>query len=197
MRSNRRKLLLSLVVLGLLGSIAGWATFSAFSATTTNPNNSFASGTVAISDNDSGTAMLSLANASPGTSDTGCIKIDYTGTLSSTVRLYATVTGTLASYLTVVVTRGTDSSPSFDSCTSFTADATNYIGAGAGVIYNGLLSAYPANYTAGLVDPLPGSPETWTTSETHSYKFVVTLVDDTAAQGLSSTAAFTWEARNL
>jgi hypothetical protein len=197
MRSNRRKLLLSLVVLGLLGSIAGWATFSAFSATTTNPNNSFASGTVVISDNDSGNAMLTLANAAPGATDTGCIKVDYTGTLSSNVRLYATVTGTLASYLTVVVTRGTDSSPSFDSCANFTADATNYIGAGAGIIYSGTLAAYPANYTAGLVDPLSGSPETWTTNETHSYKFVVTLIDDPAAQGLSSTAAFTWEARNL
>lgn len=197
MRSNRRKLLLSLVVLGLLGSIAGWATFSAFSATTTNPNNSFASGTVVISDNDSGNAMLNLANAAPGATDTGCIKVDYTGTLSSNVRLYAAVTGTLASYLTVVVTRGTDSSPSFDSCANFTADATNYIGAGAGIIYSGTLAAYPANYTAGLVDPLSGSPETWTTNETHSYKFVVTLIDDPAAQALSSTAAFTWEARNL
>jgi hypothetical protein len=197
MRSNRRKLLLSLVVLGLLGSIAGWATFSAFSATTSNTGNSFSAGTVAISDNDASSAMLSLSGAAPGASDTGCIKIDYTGSLSSNVRLYSTVTGTLASYLTVAVTRGTDSSPSFDSCTNFTADATNYIGAGAGVIYSGTLAAFPASYAAGIVDPVSGSPETWTTSETHSYKFVVTLVDDTAAQGLSSTAAFTWEARNL
>ena len=197
MRSNRRKLLLTLVVLGLLGSIAGWATFSAFSATTSNTGNSFAAGTVSITDNDSNSAMLSLANAAPNATDTGCIKVDYTGSLNSTVRLYSTVTGSLAAYLTVVVTRGTDSSPSFDSCTNFTADATNYISQGAGVIYSGLLSAFPANYTAGIVDPFSGSPETWTTSEAHSYRFVVTLNDDTAAQGLSSTAAFTWEARNL
>lgn len=196
MQSNRRKLLLSLVVLGLLGSIAGWATFSAFSATTSNTGNSFSAGSVTITDNDAGSAMLTLLNAAPTTSDTGCIKVDYTGTLTSSVRLYSTVTGTLAPYLTVVVTRGTDSSPSFDSCTNFTADATNYIGQGNGVIYNGLLSGFPATYVAGIIDPHSGAPEAWTNPEAHSYKFVVTLADDDAAEGLSSTAAFTWEARN-
>ena len=40
------------------------------------------------------------------------------------------------------MTRGTDSSPSFASCANFTADSTNYIGSGAGVIYSGNLSAF-------------------------------------------------------
>ena len=82
-------------------------------------------------------------------------------------------------------------------CTNFTADSTNYIGSGAGVIYAGLLSAYPTTYGAGIVDPTSGSPETWTTSEAHSYEFVISLNNNAAAQGLSSTATFTWEARNL
>jgi hypothetical protein len=140
--------------------------------------------------------MLALANAKPTDADTSCINVTYTGSLASSVRLYSTQTGTLGGYLTLTITRGTDSSPSFDSCTNFTADATNYIGQGAGVIYSGNLSGFPTTYAGGLVDPLAGSPESWTTNEAHSYKFTVTLQDVNAAQGLSGTAGFTWEARN-
>jgi predicted ribosomally synthesized peptide with SipW-like signal peptide len=196
-RSHRlRAVLLSAVVLGILGVVAGVGSYSAFTATTTNTGNSFAAGTVAISDNDNDNFMLALTNAKPSDADTSCIKVTYTGSLSSTVRLYSTQTGTLGQYLTLTVTRGTDSSPSFDSCTNFTADATNYIGQGAGVIYSGNLSGFATTYNTGLVDPLAGTPESWTTNETHTYKFVITLQDVNAAQGLTGTAGFTWEARN-
>lgn len=191
-----RRVLLAWLAAGVVGAVAIGVTFAKFAATTSNPNDSFATGTVIITDNDAGGTMLSLSSAKPGNSTTGCIKVTYTGSLDSTVVLYGTVTGSLAPYLQLTVTRGTDSAPSFASCTNFTADATNYIGAGAGVIYSGLLSAYPANYAAGIVDPTSGSPATWSTNSAHSYKFVVSLNNNPAAQGLSSTATFTWEARN-
>lgn len=192
-----RKSVLTLLVVGVVGLTAGLGSYAVFSATTGNTGNSFTSGTVAIEDNDSGTAMLSLANAKPGDSDTSCIRIRYTGSLDSTVRLYGSVSGSLANYLTLTVTRGTDSSPSFDSCANFTADGANYIGAGAGVVYSGPLSSFPSTYAGGIVDPTSGTPETWTEDEVHSYRFVVTLQDDNAAQGLTGDASFTWEARNL
>lgn len=185
-----------MLVIGVAGLLAGAGSYAVFTATTGNTGNSFASGTVAIQDNDANTAMLALANAKPGDADTSCIRIEYTGSLDSTVRLYGSVSGSLASYVTLTVTRGTDSSPSFDSCANFTPDATNYIGAGNGVVYSGPLSSFPASYAAGIVDPTSGSPETWSQSEAHSYRFVVTLQDDNAAQGLTGNASFTWEARN-
>ena len=191
-----RRLLLTALVLGVFVVVSGAATYSAFSSQTSNSGNSFSAGTVHVTDNDAGTAMLSLSNAQPTATDTSCILITYSGTLDSTVRLYGTIAGSLASYLTLTVTRGTDSSPMFDSCSGFTPDGTDYVGAGNGVIYQGNLSAFPTSYAAGLVDPTSGSPESWTTSETHSYRFVVTLQNDNAAQGQSGTAAFTWEARN-
>lgn len=194
--SRSRRTVLTLLVIGVAGLLAGAGSYAVFTATTGNTGNSFASGTVAIQDNDSNTAMLALANAKPGDADTSCIRIEYTGSLDSTVRLYGSVSGSLASYLTLTVTRGTDSSPSFDSCANFTPDATNYIGAGNGVVYSGPLSSFPASYAAGIVDPTSGSPETWSQSEAHSYRFVVTLQDDNAAQGLTGNASFTWEARN-
>lgn len=192
----RRRVLQTLAVTGLTAAVSAVGAYAAFTATTTNSGNSFASGTVAIGDNDAGTAMLSLAAAKPGDADTSCITVTYTGSLASTVRLYASTTGSLAPYLTLTVTRGTDPSPSFDSCASFTAEGTNYVGAGPGVVYSGPLSAFPATYDLGLVDPTSGSPESWTTSEAHTYLFAISLVNDNAAQGLSSTASFTWEARN-
>ena len=192
-----RKLLASLLVVSAVMAVVGRLTYAAFSATTSNPGNSLAAGTVSIGDNDAGMAMLSLASANPGDSDTGCMRVTYTGSLDSGVRLYAAVSGSLAPYLNLTVTRGSDPSPSFDSCASFVADGTDYIGAGAGVVYSGALSGYPATYDAGVVDPPSGPAEAWSTSEAHSYRFTVTLGSDPAAIGLTATAAFTWEARNL
>lgn len=191
-----RKVLLTLLVLGAFGAVSGAATFSAFSGQTFSTGNSFAAGTVQLADNDVGAAMLSLSNAQPGATDTSCILVTYSGSLSSTVRLYGAVAGTLAPYLTLTITRGDDPTPVFDDCNGFVADPTNYIGAGAGVVYQGAVSAFPTTYAAGLVDPIAASPETWTTGETHTYRFAVSLADDNGAQDQSATASFTWEARN-
>lgn len=185
----RRRLVAVLIALAV-ASTAGIA-YAAFTAVATNAGNSISAATVAIGDNDGGSAMLSLANATPGSSDTSCIRVNYTGSMNASVRLYGTVTGTAAAHLILTVTRGTDSSPSFDSCASFTADATDHIGAGPGVIWSGLLSTFPSSWAAGVVDP-----GTWTTSEAHSYKFVISPVDRAAAEGLSTTFSPSWEARN-
>jgi predicted ribosomally synthesized peptide with SipW-like signal peptide len=200
-RSKLRRILLSVLAVGVIAAAAGFGTFAAFSSSTSNGGNSFAAGTVLISDDDGGAGVLvSLANAKPGDSATGCIKVTYTGSLAANVRLYGTVTGTLAPYLNVTVTRGTGAA-GFPGCGAFSADGTNYIGAGAGVIYSGLLSAYPSTYAAGTVDPAScGSPpcgaQSWTNPSNHVYKFVITLANDNNAQGLSSNATFTWEAQN-
>jgi predicted ribosomally synthesized peptide with SipW-like signal peptide len=188
--------LLTLLVLGGLVAVSGAATYSAFSSQTSNSANTFEAGTVLITDNDLDGAMLSLSNAQPGASDTSCILVTYSGSLSSTVRLYGSIAGALAPYLTLTITRGDDPSPVFDDCIGFVADSTDYIGAGQGVIYQGALSAFPASYATGLVDPLAGSPETWTTGESRVYRFVVSVINDNNAQGQSATASFSWEARN-
>jgi hypothetical protein len=194
-----RKLLASLLVCGLAAVAVAAATWSSFSATTANPSNAFSAGTVAISDNDAG-ATLSASSMAPGGSTSGCIQVTYTGSLPATVHQYASTTGSLAQYLNLTITRGTQSSPSFPSCTGFTADAANYVGAGAGVVYSGTLSAFAStytNYANGLLDA-PGSAQTWKTNDAHAYKFTITLPSSapSAAQGLSSTATFTWEAQN-
>jgi hypothetical protein len=193
---RRLEFLAALVAVAVATSVAGHSVFAAFSRTTTSSGNAFATGTVNIGDNDGAAAMLSLTSAAPGASDTGCIKVTYTGSLAAGIHLYASVSGGLASYLDLTVTRGTDSTPSFDSCTGFAPDSTDYIGAGAGVIYSGTLAAYPTSYASGVVDASTSAPATWNTNDAHSYKFVVTLQNNSAAQGLSATATFNWEARS-
>jgi hypothetical protein len=194
-----RTSVLTLVVVMLIATLAGVQTRAAFSATTVSAGDSFASGTVALADNDSGTAVLSLSAAVPGNSDSGCITVTYTGSLASAVRLYGTTTGTgLDTYLDLKVTRGgfSGAPPAFDSCTTFTSDATDYIGSGSGVVYDGTLQAFPDDYAAGRVDPLAAGPETWTTNEAHVYKLQITLQANPSAQGKAATQTFTWEARN-
>jgi hypothetical protein len=193
----RSKLVLTVAIVGIVAAITAPVAYSAFFSSSASAGNSLAMGTVAVGDNDSGAATLSLSSAQPGNSDTGCIRVTYTGSLDAGLRLYASVSGSLAPYLTLTVTRGTDASPAFDSCASFTPDATDYLGAGPGVVYSGLLSAYPTSYATGIVDPPSGPSETWTSSEAHSYRVSISLNNDPAAQGLSATTSFTWEARNL
>lgn len=190
--STGRRILASLAVIGVAAVIVGGATFAAFSGTANNPGNTFQTGTVAIEDNDSGAAMFTVTSLSPNDTKSRCIKVTYTGTLGAGVRLYGSASGALAPYLGLVVTRGDDASPSFPSCTGFTADATDYTGDGPGVVYSGPLSSYPASWAAGIADPVGA----WAGGEAHSYRFEVTLADDPAGQGQSATAEFDWEARS-
>jgi hypothetical protein len=189
----------SLIVTAALGMVMGASTRAAFSDSIDNTTNGFTAGSVAVGDNDAGDLMMALTDATPGASSTACITVTYSGTLPSSVRLYGSTIGTgLASYLTLKVTRGTfTSSPqTFASCTNFSADTTDYIGQGTGVVYNGTLQSFPGTYASGLVDPLSSAPEQWTTDEAHAYKFTVTLQDDAAAEGKTANTTFSWEARN-
>jgi hypothetical protein len=196
--SGRGKLL-AIALLAAVVAGAGSYTWAAFVATTGNTGNSISSGTVRVSDNDTGSALLALTTALPGATDTGCIKVTYNGSLASTLRLYGTTGGSgLDPYLDLQISRGTYTlpEPGYDSCTNFQPDATNYIGAGAGVIYNGTLQGFPDSYAAGLTDPTAATPESWTTGEAHVYRIQVTLQNAQAAEGLTASQTFTWEARN-
>jgi predicted ribosomally synthesized peptide with SipW-like signal peptide len=197
---TRIKWVVAAVALIVLAATGGGVTWAAFTATATNSGNSISSGTVAIGDNDSGAAMFSLTGMTASSTDTGCIKVTHSGSLASGVRLYGTTTGTgLDPYLSVTVTRGsfTPSDPGFDSCNNFSPDATTYLsGQSAGVVYAGTLQGFPDSYAAGIVDPTSGSPESWTTNESHVYKIEIAAGDVNAAAGKNATQSFTWEARN-
>ena len=194
----RTKLLLSLVIVGAVASLAAFATFSAFSSTTTNDGNSFAAGTVYLTDNDAGSALYNVSGKKPGDTAQGCIKLTYAGSLASTVKLYTTSSiGSLGQYIDMTVEKGTQSgSPTFPSCTGFTADS-------GGTIYTGTLANFAATKTsfASGVSAFPGSQAQWNQNDTLVYRITLTLQDNNTANGGASalstgTHSFTWEAQN-
>jgi len=190
--TRTRKTLITAIVIGILAMLAGFGTFSAFSSTTSNDGNTFAAGTVFISDNDAGSAMYNVSNRKPGDTVVACIQLTYTGTLPANVRLYTgSSIGALGDYIDLTVDKGTGMG-AFPNCGGFTPDFTLYTGT-----LSGFASAHN-NYASGVA-AFPGAQSQWNQNDTLVYRFTLTLQGGTpnSAQGGTTGAhSFTWEAQN-
>ena len=192
--TKTRKLLLSLLVLGLSGPLLAAGSYSAFSATTESKDNQFSAGTVALGDNDNGNVMYNVAAAGPGDVVEKCIQVTYTGSLAADVKLYvASALGPLAPYITLEITPGNQpDGATFPNCTGFAAQVE-------GPIYTGTLDAFRTahnSFANGFVDN-PGSASGWAKDDAVIYRFRLTVSTDPAAAGKSTGAhTFTWEARD-
>jgi hypothetical protein len=176
---------LSFILIALLVVTSSRA---AFVAQNDNVTNQVTAAAVDLTDNDAGTAMFAnVTGLMPGTDVDRCIDVTYTGTVDPTaVLLYANAapTGTLAPYLNLTIDIGADTGDPFRTCTGFTPSAN---------VYTGTLSTFASGhgtYATGLStwDPA-GSPETRT------FRFRVSVQDNAAAEGLTSTFGFSWETR--
>ena len=122
---RRHKLLASALVVGVLGTVAAGGVFGLFSATTQNAGNEISTGSVALSDNDNGSAMFNVTNAKPGDSWTRCIKVTYGGSLPADVHLYLKEgSGPLGQHLSMRMRQGTQLNSAFPSCPGFTPDGS-------------------------------------------------------------------------
>jgi Camelysin metallo-endopeptidase len=195
MRSSQ-KLLASAVVVGVLGSLVALGVFGLFSATTQNSGNEISAGTIAISDNDAGSAMFNITNAKPGDTWTRCIKIVYSGSLAAAVHLYEIGGGgPLSPYLKLKLEQGAQAAATFPSCTGFTPDATK----GTGTIYEGPgFGSIGSSYETGA-PVVPFGQTAWNPGESLVFRATLTLSSEAPelAQG-NTTGAFTIaaEARN-
>ena len=193
--SRGRKTLLSLLLVGVVGTVASIGTYSAFSATTVNAGDSFAAGTVVISDNDAGVAMYTVTNARPLDVVTRCIRVTYTGSLPALVRLYTTTPiNAFGQYVTLSIDKGTmPIGTVFPNCIGFTPDA-------APNIFTGTLSSFGTartNFATG-VPANPGAAVQWVNNDSLVYRFTLTMQDNPLATGgTSGTHSFTWEAQNV
>lgn len=177
----------------LSGATVGTASYAAFSATTVSPSSNWASGTVALSDDDSSTALFSATNLQPGATGSKCIAVTSTGSLASAVKLYgtgATTTNALSSYITLTVTQGTGGTFA-GGCAGFTP-----LGSGSSV-YTGTLANFGTTAT-GYATGLGTWAPTGTASETRVFKFDYTLSSSApnSTQGGTAALGFTWEAQN-
>jgi len=185
------KILLTLAVLGVAGALAGFGAYSAFTATTTNSGNSFATGTVNVSQHAGATTLYSGSNKSPSDSTVSCVRVTYTGTLTSHVKLYvSSVTNGTLFNLKVERGSGLSSPDNTMNCTGFSASST---------AFNTTLDQLGTTYGGGLDGKAGGG--TWAQNDSVDYRFTISVVDDTtpnahtAAVGTGSHT-FTWEARN-
>lgn len=71
--------------MALVGLMVVTASRAAFTATTDNTGNAFNAATIALTDDDSGTAMFDVTGMVPGDTAEGCITVTYTGTADPTV----------------------------------------------------------------------------------------------------------------
>jgi Camelysin metallo-endopeptidase len=192
----KTKILLTVLSIGALGTVATMGVYGAFSSTAASGGSQFAAGTVTLADNDSGSALYSVSDAKPGDAVTKCIKVTYSGSIDSDVRIYTSSSiGSLGSYIDLTITPGTQTTPSFPSCTGFTADS-------GGALFSGTLASFGSgknSYTNGVSD-YPGTSVTkWATGDSVVYRIVATLQSAApdAAQGLTTGShTFSWEARN-
>jgi hypothetical protein len=194
--TKTRKLLLSLLIVGVAGSIAAFGVFSAFSSTTSNPGNEFQAGTVTIGDNDAGTAVYNETNAAPGESVTKCIKVTYSGSLDADVKLYVTdAVGALAQYVDLTIQPGNfpGAPPANMDCTGFQPDGS--------AVFSDTLDEFRSSHNSwanGLADN-PGSGSEWSENDSVVYQITAAVQSATpnSAQDASTNVhAFTWEARN-
>ena len=186
---------------GLLaaGLLVWQGSYAAFSATTVDTNNAWASGSLALTNNGGGAVYSASTSATFGGNN---LKPGSTGTTCLTVKSVGTSAGTLAMYESSLV----DSSPSLGAqiqltitegvpATDVQANCTGFPVAGlTTVATNQPLSTFPTTFATAT-----GTTPVATGTVLEAYKVVWNFVTtgtnpgDTALMGKTATAGFTWE----
>ena len=174
------------------GLVVSQASYSAYSSTTVSPTSNWASGTVALVDDDNNTAAFTAANLKPGSTGSKCVAVTSSGSLASTVHLYATnpaSTKDLAANINLKVVQGTGGS--FGSCSGFTPLA------GGAEVYSGTVAGFSSAHT-GFSNGAGNWAPTGTRDETRTYQIVYTVKTEApdTTQGGTAGVGFTWEAQN-
>jgi hypothetical protein len=189
---NTGRIIRTALILGVVCLVGAIGAFSAFSSQTDNPGNVVSAGTVVLTDNDAGASLYGISNAKPGSSQTSCIRVVYTGSLDADVHLYTpSAIGALGPYVNLKIEPGAQASPSFPSCTGFTPDA-------GGAIYDGPLSSFPTSYAGGVVD-YPGSGSKWAKEDAVVYRVTASVsagAPDSAQGATTGSHTIRWEAQS-
>jgi predicted ribosomally synthesized peptide with SipW-like signal peptide len=186
-----RKALLSLLLLGAVGSVAGFGTWSAFTATTTNTGNSYTAGSVQISQHSGATTLYTGAHQSPSATKTACVRVTYTATLPATVKLYASsITNGTSFHLKVERGSGLTTLDNTMSCAGFSAAST---------AFDADMDTVPTTYAGGI--DAKAAAAAWAQNDSIDYRFTITVNDDATPNAHTTelgtgTHSFTWEAHS-
>lgn len=211
-RSNAPRALLAAISVGLVLSAAVvWqSTAAAFTATTDNTGNSWATGSVVLTDSDNGSKLFDTTRdglLTPALVRSKCIRVDYTGSLPANIKLYVSTPSSsptgLDQYLVMSVERGADVAATTtmapDCSTGFTPRTPlgfmyNSGTASSSVDQSLTMAALKLNagdYAHGL-----DAGDAIASNTSLTYKITFYVMDLDAAQSKQSVADFTWEARN-
>ena len=193
---RKLKIFLTVAVLALMAGVAVFTTSAAFTATSSNPGNLIEAGTVSIGDSDADTGKLYNAlSQTPGAGNgptAACIRVTYSGSLASSVKLYRSAASNGAQFHLTVERGGTSlTAPGSDmNCTGFSASST---------AFDNTLDQFPTTYAGGIDGKSGGAA--WSSSQSVDYRFTIYPVDDTTPNAHTSavdtgTHSFTWEAQN-
>ena len=168
---------------------------SAYLATKSTASNSWSTGTVTFGANTPAAALFTVTGAKPGSTETTCLKVSYTGGLTSGVRLYVApggLTGTgLGTYMTLQINEGSGAATG-GSCTDFVQSANLYNATGLSDSTKTLATFAAASTTYGT------GVSSWsaTTGSTKTYQFIWRLQGLNAAVNKTASVTFTWEAQS-
>jgi hypothetical protein len=193
---RKLKVFLTVAVLALMAGVAVFTTSAAFTATSSNPGNLIEAGTVSIGDSDAGTGKLYNALAQkPGAGNgptAACIRVTYSGSLASSVKLYRSAVTNGAQFHLTVERGGTSlTAPGSDmNCTGFSASST---------AFDGTLDTLGTDFSSGTAGKAAGAA--WSSGQSVDYRFTIYPVDDSTPNAHTSAVdtsshSFTWEAQN-
>jgi hypothetical protein len=185
--ANPRLALGALLTL-LLAAAAVVGSGADFTASSANPSNTFAAGTMTILNSKEGTAVLSATNLRPGNSANGTVDIQNSGSLSGAFTLARSAvvdsdsSNPLSGKLNLTVV----------DCGAWAGSTPSVCGAGGDDVtkYTGTVADMG---TAGHTVSALG---TFAAGEKHTYEFTVTLDSSAtnAYQGDTSSVKFDWNA---
>jgi len=194
-QGRKRRIFITVAVLALMAGVAVFTTSAAFTATTSNPGNQIEAGTVAIGDSDAGTGQLYNAlNQKPGSGNgptAACIRVTYSGSLASAVKLYRSAVANGANFRLLVERGSGIITPAANmNCGGFTASST---------AFDNTLDQFPTTYAAGIDGKAAGAA--WSSGQSVDYRFTIYTVDDATPNAHTSafdsgTHSYTWEAQN-
>lgn len=195
-----------LLALALVGGLVIRTSSAVFTAQTDNNGNSLEAGTIVLTDNDGGTAALTMRNIAPGEYSRRCITVEYDGSLDpEPVKVFstsafvttpaATGPGTAATNMqnqvNITIEQGAASSTGgFNSCAGFVAGTTLVAGVPL-TTWNASATNYATG--AGTWDPALGP------NQTRMYRITLELDLDTgnAFQGAQlSGINLSWATRS-
>ncbi len=175
------------------------ASNAAFSATTRNSGNNWATGSVALTDDDAGSARFQVNNMLPGQTETKCITVTANTSVPGVVRNYAvnaiSTSSVLSDHVMISGTYGTGGG--FGSCDGFTPAVD--VGPAVSLTQLAQVSNYAA---AAAADPAAGwSVPAGVTSRTYqvTWKFDATDLSQAqldTLQGTHTGIDMQWELQN-